>query len=679
MFLLSLVFWKILERKPSLEQKIEQKFGLSRLASKVLAARFDDFELVSQNLKNFEVQSRFSLSDMNFAVSRLKKAVLYSEKIAIYGDYDCDGVCGCAILFSYLKSLGANVLCHIPDRSEGYGLNCAVIEKLKEDGVELIVTVDNGITALNEADFVSKLGMDLIITDHHNVSLQGKPECAVAVVNPKRVDDSSVFKEICGAVVVLKLVAAMENGNLSFAFNFAGDLAAIATVADLVPLGFENKKIVLEGVEKIKKTSNVGLFQLLKLVFPNGVDSIDSTDLAFKICPLINAAGRVEKASLAFELLTCTLPSKAFKLANQLVEINSKRKKMQVDLIKRAKLFIENNPACLSQPILVIYGKKWPSGLVGLVAGNLMHEFKKPVVVLSIEGELAVGSARSFESLNIYDALQHCSELFIKWGGHNLAGGLTIEAEKIEQFVLKINNYVKLKNFAYILKVDLVVDFNQLRLSDVKSLSELEPFGNFNERPIFLIKNLILARIVPLKHGQHLKLVFQTGLGEMVKVLAFNWVFDEFYYETGQRFDVVVNAQVECFLGVESVSLVLLGLRLVEFNQKKLVESFWLLQKIERGESLKSVECFEQLRPSRAEFALVFLKIKRLKVFRGSFFDLFCLICKKVSCFKVFVVLSVLVEMGLVEFNGLEYRLKNNNSNTKIDLKQSRFLGRLFG
>lgn len=672
---MNFVFWKVSQLRKEVARLVEKKFNFNEIVSNVLAVRFQTYDLIEKNFEFKELENPFVMLGMDVAVKRLKKAVSAGETIAIYGDYDCDGVCASAILYSYLKRFTNKVLCYIPERSEGYGLNVDAIKFLKSKNVKLIVTVDNGIKAVKEAELIENLKMELIVTDHHNVSSE-LPK-AVAILNPKQIGDLSKFKNICGAVVVLKLVAALEGGNFNFAFNFAGDLAALATIADLVPLVDENRVVVLKGIKQLSCSNNLGLLELLKLVFSNELNKVSSTDVAFKICPLINSAGRIKNAYLAFELLVCNESKIAKQKAGELFQTNLLRKKMQVEITNKAHEFIRSNVECLSLPVLVVYGQNWPSGLIGLVAGNLMKRFKKPVVVLSIVNDLAVGSARSFESFKIFDALNYCRDLFLRWGGHDFAGGLTLLASEINNFVVKINEYAKLKTFAFFYRVDLIVNLGQFNLEVAKSLTSLEPFGKGNEKPIFLFKNLLLLKIVLLKQGAHLRLEFEQN-GFKASFLAFNLAFYEFYYRIGSRFNVVASVEINEFLCKQSVSFCLIDLRPVSFNQTNLVESFKFFQQFSLGKNLVRSEV-HKFKPVRRDFKLIYLKLKQIKVFNGDFFNFFCSFFNQMSYFKFFLVLKVFVELGLVEFNGFEISLKTlSESSKKLKLESSKIMKKWF-
>ncbi len=674
---MNIIFWKILKLKSDIAFKIYQNFKLSKLTSKILAARFENFNDIQTFFKFKTLQSPYIIKDMDKAVTRIKYAIKNKEKIAIFGDYDCDGICASVALYSYLKYLKADVICKIPNRSDGYGLNYETVQTFKSEGVQLLITVDNGITALNESILLQKLKIDLIITDHHNVSESSSSlPIAVAILNPKQLDDRSNFKQLCGAGVVLKLIAAMHSENVDeafeFAFNFAGDLITLATVADLVPLVLENRVIVMKGLVKIIKTSNLGLKELLKLLFPNGYSKINSTDLAFKICPVINAAGRIKTAQLAFDLLTSNEPYAAKKLATELVQTNELRKLQQAHLLIEVEKFLSRNLNCLKEPVLVVWGKNWPVGLIGLIAGVLVQKFKKPVVVLSVNEFKAVGSARAFESFGVYEALKFCSDLFERWGGHDLAGGLTIRNLNITKFVIRINEFARMKKFAFVFKADVTVKLSELSLNEIKSLKVLEPFGKMNEQPVFALRNLKLLKLIPIKSGTHLLLIFKEKI-EKIDVFLFNKTIDQFHFKIGERFNILVQADIYSCEGYEKLSFKLIDLRPSKINNKTFFEGFNLLHNIyiDQPFSTKIV----QNKPSLVDFRIVYVAIKNLEPFYGNLFELFNVIYKKINYFKFIIVLKVFIEFNLIVFDGVKLMVNRNIKH--VNLKSSKLLKKI--
>lgn len=637
------------------EQKVEEfkaKFGLGDLVARVLSARnltCDQY----QNIFSCEnIEDPFVLKDMEKAVDRINNAVKNNEKIAIYGDYDCDGICATAMLYKYLISMGANVIEYIPERAQGYGLSNSAIDYLKKQSVNLIITVDNGIVAFDEASYIKKCNIDLIITDHHHAT-DTLPE-AVAVVNPKRLDDNSIFKDICGAVVVLKLIAALENGNYDKAFNFAGDLAAIATIGDVMPLIKENRLIVKKGLELIKFTKNYGLQYLIKLSSLS--NHLSSGTIAFGICPRINATGRLGNAKLSFELLTCEDEQEAKKLADTVFGYNMKRQKIESEIINEIQSYISKNHKELYKPVLVISNENWPKGLIGIIAGKLMDLYSKPAIILSIDGETAVGSARSFEGFSMYDALDYCKEYFIKWGGHDLAGGLTIPTNKIEIFKQKINEYAIKHQPPYRTKnIDLVIDPSKINVDMVDDLKVLGPFGQSNIQPIFMINNAKLVDIVPLSDHKHLRLKFLTQ-STSINVVYFNMPLSHFYYKVGNLFNILVNIEINHYQGLARINYKMLDIRPIEVNQTKMIAASMEFDRIIKNKKI-STAIKHIIYPTHKEFSAVYKLIKKLKVFHGNAYKLYTLICtSSINYCKLCIILEVLSTEGLIKFtpNGIE-------------------------
>lgn len=649
---MSLTRWVFKKENEQKVEKFKEKFGLGDLVARVLSAR----DLTCEQYQNIfaceNIEDPFTLKDMEKAISRINNAVENNEKIAVYGDYDCDGICATAMLYKYLKSLSANVIEYIPERAQGYGLSKSAIDYLKEQSVNLIITVDNGIVAFDEASYIKNCNMDLIITDHHNAS-DTLPE-AIAVVNPKRHDDNSKFKDICGAVVVFKLIAAMENANYEAAFNFAGDLAAIATIGDVMPLVEENRLIVKKGLELIKYTKSYGLQYLIKLSSLS--NHISSGNVAFGICPRINATGRLGNAQLSFKLLTCEDEQEAKELADTVFGYNMKRQKTESEIMSEIQSYISQNHKELHKPILVVSNENWPKGLIGIIAGKLMDIYSKPVVILSIDGETAVGSARSFDGFSIYNALDYCKEYFVKWGGHDLAGGLTIPTDKIELFKQKINEYAtenqppcRTKN------VDLILDPTQINISMVDELKILSPFGQSNPQPTFMIKNAKLVDIVPLSDHKHLRLKFLTQ-STSINAIYFNMPLSHFYYKIGNFFDILVNIDINHYQGIDRINYKVIDIRPIEVNQTKMIAAAMEFDRLIKNKKISSA-IKRIVYPTHNEFTAVYKLIKKLKVFHGNTYKLYTLICKSsINYCKLCIILEVLSTEGLIKFtsNGIE-------------------------
>ncbi len=649
---MSLTRWVFKKENEQKVEKFKEKFGLGDLVARVLSARDLTCEQYQDIFSCENIEDPFTLKDMEKAIDRINSAVKNNEKIAVYGDYDCDGICATAMLYKYLKSMGANVIEYIPERAQGYGLSKSAIDYLKEQSVNLIITVDNGIVAFDEASYIKDCNMDLIITDHHNAS-DILPQ-AVAVVNPKRHDDNSKFKDICGAVVVFKLIAAMENANYETAFNFAGDLAAIATIGDVMPLVEENRLIVKKGLELIKYTKSYGLQYLIKLSSLS--NHISSGNVAFGICPRINATGRLGNAQLSFKLLTCEDEQEAKELADTVFGYNMKRQKTESEIMSEIQSYISQNHKELHKPILVVSNENWPKGLIGIIAGKLMDIYSKPVVILSIDGETAVGSARSFNGFSMYDALDYCKEYFVKWGGHDLAGGLTIPTDKIDLFKQKINEYATENQPPYRTKnIDLIIDPSQINISMVDELKILSPFGQSNPQPTFMIKNAKLVDIVPLSDHKHLRLKFLTQ-STSINAIYFNMPLSQFYYKVGNFFDVLVNIDINHYQGIDRINYKVTDIRPIEVNQTKMIAAAMEFDRIIKNKKISSA-IKHIVYPTHNEFTAVYKLVKKLKVFHGNTYKLYTLICKSsINYCKLCIILEVLSTEGLIKFtsNGIE-------------------------
>lgn len=649
---MSLTRWVFKKENEQKVKEFKERFGLGDLIARVLSARNLTCEQYQNIFSCENIEDPFTLQDMEKAIERINSAVKNNEKIAVYGDYDCDGICATAMLYKYLTSIGANVIEYIPERAQGYGLSESAIDYLKDQSINLIITVDNGIVAFDEASYIKQCNIDLIITDHHNAS-DILPE-AVAVVNPKRHDDNSKFKNICGAVVVFKLIAAMEGGNYESAFNFAGDLAAIATIGDVMPLVDENRLIVKKGLELIKFTKNYGLQYLIKLSSLS--NHISSGTVAFGICPRINATGRLGNAQLSFKLLTCEDEQEAKELADTVFGYNMKRQKIESEIMTEIQSYISQHHQEIHKPVLVISNENWPKGLIGIIAGKLMDLYSKPVIILSIDGETAVGSARSFEGFSIYEALDYCKEYFIKWGGHDLAGGLTIPTDKIELFKQKIDEYSIKKQPPYRTKdIDLIIQPNQINISMVDELKILSPFGQSNPQPTFMIKNAKLVDIVPLSDHKHLRLKFLTQ-STSINAVYFNMPLSQFYYKVGNLFDILVNIEINHYQGIDRINYKIIDIRPVEVNQTKMIAASMEFDRIIKNKKI-STAIKHIIYPTHNEFSAVYKLIKKLKVFHGNTYKLYTLICKSsINYCKLCIILEVLSTEGLIKFtpNGIE-------------------------
>ena len=528
----------------------------------------------------------YLLRDMDRAVEIIREALDEGKKITVFGDYDCDGVTATVMLYGYLEAMGADVDYYIPDRSEGYGMNIEALKRIIAEGTELVITVDNGISALEEAQFLQDNGVELVITDHHQPP-QDIPVCG-ACVDPHRDDDLSPYKHLCGAGVVLKLLCALEEDE-EFVMEQYAELAAIGTIGDVMPLTGENRYIVKRGLENIQSCQNIGIERLLRAA---GVspDKVNSNAVAYSICPRINAAGRMAEADRAARLLLADSPDTAALLAEELEQLNTKRRSAETAVFDEVIAKLEADPKLLSERVLVVSGEGWHHGIIGIVGAKLLEKYGKPVFIIGVENGEGRGSARGIDGFSIYKTLEACSDLLTKYGGHPKAGGFSLPADKIEEFRSRVNSYCR-ENYSkmpvYVANADMEVTCRELTQENVELLSRLEPFGEGNKQPVFLLKNCTIRSKRALKDGKYISFEAESG-GVVLKFLSFRIPFAEFYAETGSSVDIMAVAEINEFNGAKSVNLKVQEVRPSDFNEDRFFAAKRVYEELIRGEGCDS-------------------------------------------------------------------------------------------
>ncbi len=531
------------------------------------------------------------MKDAEKAAEIIQLALNSGKKITVYGDYDCDGVTATAILYSYLEAQGAEVEYYIPSREEGYGMNVPALERIAANGTELVVTVDNGISAIEEARFLKENGIELVVTDHHQPGIE-LPECA-ACVDPNRADDGSPFKELCGAGVVLKLLIAME-GDEDFVLDTYAHLAAVGTIGDVMPLKGENRYIVQRGLENIKNEQNAGLSELIRAA-GRSTENVTSTDIAFTVCPRINAAGRLDSAEKALRLLLCEDNADAAKpLAEELCALNSKRKTEEDKIIADIEAKIAADPMIVKQRVIVLSGEGWHHGIIGIVCARILEKYDKPAVIISVEENEARGSMRSIEGFSAHKMLTECSACLTKFGGHPGAGGFSLPADKIGEFTERVyeyakDNYPKMPDNA--LYADMEISAEELTIDNVKKLSLLEPFGERNSIPLFLLKDCTVKSKRALKDGKYTSFEI-TQNGTSLRVITFKVPFAKFFPNVGDKIDLIAAAEINEYNGNESVQLRLVEYRPAGFGEERHFSASRVYEEICRGEG-----CDKRLQP----------------------------------------------------------------------------------
>ena len=639
---MNLNIWQLRQENKMLKEKLNKKHGLKGTELQVLSVRGGILDYGSFKDMFFKkgIGDYGGFEDLKKAAKRLDIAIKNKEKIAVFADYDCDGVCSAAVFYRYFTSKNANFVVHVPERDEGYGLNFKVLDEFKKDGVKIVVTVDCGIVSFEEAEYSNKLGIDVIITDHHK-TLDVLPK-AFAVVNPKREDWNINFKDISGAVVLFKLIAEIDKKSCEELLKDYADLLAISTIADVMPLIYENKIIVKKGLEVLLNTKSKGLKHILNFSLKNNSSKITAVDVAFLICPKLNSAGRLNSAKTAFRLLVEEDEKKALKLAEKVLDYDVRRKKLENLMFQEAVLEIVNECENSEMDVLIVAKEDWPVGLTGLVAAKILSMFKKPAFVFSKQGETLIGSARSFEGFSVYEALKSSSELLIKWGGHNLAGGLSLNFENFKEFKRKVFNFAKKnKPKLYKMKIDCEINPYDVDVKTIKSLEKIGPFGHGNPEPVFLIRKAVLKRVNSVGQDKHLKLGFAVK-DFYFEVMFFNKKPCSFYFKVGEVFNILVNLSVNCFREIESVCFKIVDLRPYDLKQKETVLEFY--------EFNKNMAEKEYIKPIKISNYLYVYKIfKNLKIFYGNEYDLFLVIFRNISFYNLLVVLKQFLYNKILE------------------------------
>ncbi len=619
----------------------------------------------------------FDLCDMDIAVDRIKRALDNREKIAVYGDYDCDGVTSTAILTSYLQTIGADVIYYIPSRdTEGYGLNTSAIELLGSKGINLIITVDNGISAIDEVSYANNLGIDVIITDHHQVP-KVLPD-ALAVINPHRKDCRSAFKELAGVGVAFKLITALEGGEYEYTLEQYADLVAIGTIGDVVSLVEENRTIVKYGLDMLKLTDNIGLCALMDIA---GIkrEKLKAESIAFGICPRINAAGRMADASLAVELLLCDDTAKAIKLAQEINDLNIKRKDIEETTLEDIDKIIFKNPECLNDRVLTFVGKDWHHGVIGIASSRLVEKYGKPNILLSETDGVLRGSARSVENFLLYNALSACSEHLKQFGGHTMAAGMTLDKEDFNAFKKSLDLYTDtyykvMPQYTY--QVDKIIEKNELTIENIKSLSILEPFGAGNPEPIFLIKGARITDILPVSENKHTRVRINFN-GLEFGAIQFNTPTESFSFNIGNTIDILCNISVNPYNNKEYLSLVIKDIHLTGFDQYKFFNAKTYYEMYSRSEHLDE-NIINKAVPNRDKTAVVYKYLMKSKGYNGNIDLLYNSFIKDgINYFQFRLILDILSDVKLITVSPMLDEIKLLKVDSKVDLNSAETFNKL--
>lgn len=552
----------------------------------------------------------FLLKDMDKAAARITRAVDNMEKIAVYGDYDADGVTSTAMLYSYLETRGADVIFYIPQREgEGYGMNIGAVEYLKEQGVSLIVTVDNGISSVQEVARANELGIDVVVTDHHRPQ-EILPD-AVAVVDAYRPDDTSPYKHFSGVGIAFKLLMALEDGagDVEDLLEAYSDLAAIGTIGDIVPLTGENRTLIRAGLERLSQSDRPGVQALLENAGVAG-KALTSTNVAFTLVPRINATGRMGAPERAVRLLISGYEEEAEVLSEEICADNEERRRVEAEIAEAAFADIEAK-GYMKDRVVVVDGENWHHGVIGIVASRVTERCGKPCMIISRGETEAKGSGRSIEGFSLFEAICACGDLLIKFGGHPMAAGITLKPENIEAFRKRINRYAA-EHFPQMptqtVTLDCKLNPAALSVSMAQSLTQLEPFGNGNPQPVFGLFNMELSNVTPVGGGGHLRLTLEKN-GAVITAMRFNTKPEELLYHIGDKIDLAVQLEAREFRGQPSLTVIVRDMKFAAFNTEKNIASLASFEKWQRGEVL-SAEDKNRLYPDRACLAAIYRALR---------------------------------------------------------------------
>ncbi len=673
--------WECVGANKEKSREIAEKFDIPGYTAHLLATRgFLSDEQIEMMLGMNEPSFRdpFEIKDMDKAVARIERALESFEKIAVFGDYDVDGITSTAMLFSFIEMNGGNAFAIIPDRvKDGYGIRKSSIDYIAEQGATLIITVDNGVNAIEEAEYAASLGIDMVITDHHQPG-DTLPE-AVAVVNPHRHDDNSAFKYFCGAGVVFKLLCALCGDWMIVAENFA-DLAAMGTVADVMPLVDENRLIVKLGLEAINSRERIGIDSLINAA-GMGEKELKAADIAYTLAPRINAAGRMGLADRALHLLLSEDPEEADDYAKALCDDNNHRQNCEIQMASETAKMLGENPNLLSDKVLVIDGEGWNVGIIGIYASRMCEGYGKPCIIISKDGDIAHASGRSLPGFSLYEALRHCSDLLEIYGGHELAAGLTIKTENIPAFKKAINEYADRFESMPVpkLRIDCELQAKHLNLGLVDAAQMLEPFGEGNPTPVVGIMGCVIRDITHLKNGSHQKLIVGNDAGT-AEVMLFS-VQDAFFpYRRGDVVDIAVKLSLNEYRNRQSLSAVAVAIKPSEVNREQTISDERLHEEFVKGKNLTQ-EKVERLLPNRKDMELLYRFLRERNGFGGDLEVMFALLSKQgiENYGRMLCAVDVLNETGLITTagSGTKTRITLSQVSGKVDLEDCNTMRRL--
>ena len=549
--------WEIYQTNEEKVEELQKKYKLNKLLSTLLTNRgiIEEAEITKfLNPKRSDFYDPFGMPDMEKAVERILKAIEKKEQIIIYGDYDVDGITSVTVLKSFLEERGIQVNVYIPNRlNEGYGLNKTAMEEIAKQGNKLMITVDCGITAVEEVEYAKTFGIETIVTDHHEPA-EELPK-AIAVVDAKRKDNKYECRNLAGVGVVFKLIQALsiKLGLDQKEYLKYLDIVCVGTISDIVPLTDENRVIVKLGLKLVEQTKNLGLKEILQSC---GYSKINSTTISFGVAPRINACGRMGHQEEALNLLLSKEVNQVKELTQKINEYNKTRQEIEKNIYNEAVEQIEKE-GLERKNTIVVSGKGWHHGVIGIVSSKITELYFKPSILLCEENGECKGSGRSVPGFDLHEALMECNDTINKFGGHAMAIGININKDKIEEFKKEFEKIAKEKEvdkIIPILNLDAEIKLDDVNKEMVDSLKELEPFGEANKMPIFAFRNLKIDSIRSLSDGKHLRLSVKDNKN-IINAIGFNMGALADMYRIGDIVDIAGNLEINLFNGVDSIQI----------------------------------------------------------------------------------------------------------------------------
>lgn len=689
--------WNVAVQDPALVEMLARELSIHELCARLLINRgYTDAASARAFIEKSDsfLYNPYLLKDMDSAVGRITEAIEKEENITIYGDYDVDGVTSVSVLYRYLKERGASVDYYIPTReNEGYGLHISAFDAIHKKGTGLVITVDTGITALDEIAYATEIGLDVIVSDHHECRAE-LPKC-VAVVNPRRIDCSYPFKNLAGVGVVFKLICALELRFVNYGeYNLYTikdmcrryiDLVMIGTVADVMPLYDENRIIVYMGLGLLSHTQNTGVRALFRAVGIDLKKPITASAISYTIAPRINAVGRLGNAARAVELFLATSPRAADIIAEELCLTNRERQQTENDIYEEALCQAEAIPESEKEHVLVLASDAWHPGVIGIVSSRITEKFGKPSILISFDpsdsgsNSVGKGSARSVRGVNMVEALTACEDLLLKYGGHELAAGLSIERGNLDAFRRRLNEFISTSSGNITLMQDVSVETEitekDVSMNTVEEISKLEPYGAKNPEPVFVLREVKIEEIVPLSLGKHTRLILQRNDVEMNAVFFGHNLLAE-GFSIGDKVDILCLVNINEFRGNRTVQLII---RDIDFS-----EHFYqgIADMEARFDNLQAESCeFDEI-PDRQDFSAVYKYLRNSGFAAGKSTSIMKLtaLFPELSYLKARIILEVFSECELLTYQKLEafhYYITLRETTQKKDLFASPLMMRL--